>query len=271
MFLIRWLGIIVSLPFYWLGMAGAMFRLPPAVQLLRAAYFLSVDQAMGVTALSTMSGLLGPPAAWQQAQKWAQTRPGPDVVAYAGLAAVDQNDLATAKAYHVQSLALGRDSSGLQEMLEFFIIARGGDQKAIGELIARLSARRDLSTQVSKFLENFLLGHEMERGDYVAARNRANRLLAIEENPEVRVKLWALDLRQGDPAGAQRQLSRASLPPPRLLAMQALAMAQTGDRPATYELLNQLRQYDAQQADRIQAAIEAEAQRRQQSAQEAQL
>jgi len=165
--MVRAIAKLLCLPFYWAGQLASMFKQPVAVPLLKAAFGISGDGAVGRTALFAIRTFQGPEAARAQAAEWMRSRPRAEVAALAGMLAVDAGDAACAAEMLSRGRALGDEPLGLFELLEFILAA--GDGRTPGaatELARRLEARSDLSAQVSLMARKHLLWTALEGRDF---------------------------------------------------------------------------------------------------------
>ncbi|MDP7290406.1 MAG: hypothetical protein QGH94_20660, partial [Phycisphaerae bacterium] len=87
MFLIRFIRILLSLPFVWVGLLSGMFQLPISIPLLQAAWWISADGQMAVNALSTMVKHERTEEALACAMVWMEKQPSAELAAYAGVLA----------------------------------------------------------------------------------------------------------------------------------------------------------------------------------------
>ncbi|MDP6046265.1 MAG: hypothetical protein QGG25_11700 [Phycisphaerae bacterium] len=212
MFLIRFIRILLSLPFVWVGLLSGMFQLPISIPLLQAAWWISADGQMAVNALSTMVKHERTEEALACAMVWMEKQPSAELAAYAGvLATITQTpgpDIARDMLERAKQF--DKDKLGLVELLEFMIAQRFGPMGAAADCARRLESRNDLSPNVSDVIHSVLLWVDMLARRFDDVKQRAQFMLSIGESPPANLAMAALTRRDGDEIGALRHTDNAA-------------------------------------------------------------
>ena len=253
MFIVRWMGRLLSLPFLWLGRVAATFGLPVSVPLLTAAWRLGGSVTVGVMALARIRLHRGLSEAVTRSAAWANARPAAGILGFAGLLAVENGELTAAAAFLERARQSGRDPDGFVDFLEYSIVNQIGDVHAISELARRLEGRNDLPPLLAKAVREGLAHEAILDGRFDEARRRAERLLAIADDPHVEPILWALAKREGNQAVARMHLARVNLPEKLSLYYQVLGNLATGFLSEAKDQLSKLSQIDAGLARKAEA------------------
>lgn len=248
MFLIRWLRKILALPLQWLGQLAAWFKTGLDVPLLTAAWRVSGDGRIAKMALAAIYLQQGAEASLAYALVWMQQHPRPEIAAMAGLMALDQGQMDTARQMLQAAQHLDKDDEGLLELLEWQVAVRSDDDHAVRDLTHRLEARRDLPPSLRRMVLCSILWDAVMERQFTEAASRARYLLSIEEVPEAHMALWATALEQGDLKEAQSHLSAAQMTPARKLYYQVFGNAAVGFRGQAEALLDRLRQTEPDMA-----------------------
>jgi hypothetical protein len=248
MFLLRWTTGLMSLPFLWAGQLAKMLQLPLSVPLLKAAWLIGGDGEVALLALADIQQKDSPEAARAQAAEWMASRPRPEIAAFAGLLAVQANDLESACDLLARGLESGQDRSGMLEMLQVFIAQRTGDPGALLEVARRFESRHDLSPFVSKFVQEQLMFDAMSANRFDEAEQRARRLWSIEDNPAAAHALWVLARRRGEQVPFGRYFDRLTLPEGEKLYLHVMGLLVLGEWNDAAQLLVRLEAIDPQLA-----------------------
>ena len=255
MFVVRWVGRLLSLPFVWLGRVAATFGLPVSVPLLTAAWRLGGSVPVGVMALARirLHRSLGEAAAKSAA--WANARPAAGILGFAGLLALMNNDSTSAATFLARARLFPNDPDGWVDLLEYGIVVQSGDPQAVWELARRLEGRNDLPPFHAKDVRADLALMAMLNGQFDGARRRAERLIEIADNPHAELILWALAKRDGDLAIASAHLGRAKMPENSLLFHQVLGNLAAGFGSEALDQLCRLKEVDADLARKAEAYV----------------
>jgi len=255
MFLMRFIRMILSLPFLWTGRVAVMFQTPLSIPLLKTAWWISADGQVGVAALGAIAKLHEPAEAIGCALAWMQKLPRAEVAAYAGILAAEAGLGDIARNMHVACKQLPPDQLGLTELLEFTISQRFEPPGASADCARRLEARSDLSPTVSRMISMELLWDAMIAGRLDEVRRRATHVLAVGQAPAAHVAMAAVS---EDQTEASRHLGQAKLPPAELHYFSYLAARGTGNQAEADrqlflldELNSRLAEYTKRQVDVI--------------------
>jgi len=235
MFLIRWIRTLVSLPFKWAGQLAGILNTPLSAGLLRAAWRISEDGDTGRLALAAVGRYGSPEEMIATGLAWLGDCPRVEIAAFTGLTAMQTGDEATARAMFQRCGELGPDRLGFTELLEFTLAKRFDAFGAAVECARRLELRDDLSGAVSKMIGEELLWDAMLHGRLDEARRRAERTLAIEDDPSANIALAALS--GYDPGGSK-------LPPATETYYRFLAAVSIGAAAEAEELIQRLDHLD---------------------------
>jgi hypothetical protein len=256
MFLVRWIAALLSFPLVWAGRLLALLPRPWSVPLLKAAWSMAGDAEVAVAALRAIQQHLGPEAARAQALQWLVWRPQTEIAAWAGLMALQADDLPAARMFLSQAKLLGPDRGGLIELLEYCVASQSGDREATRELAQRFELRKDLALPVSRRVRVDLLWHALLRGRWEEAQRRADFLWSIDSDPVVAAALWALAQRNGEDRQTQKYLAAIQMPEPERLYYIALGRGAVGLREEARMTVLLLRNLDAALADRAQQYLD---------------
>lgn len=252
MFLIRWLRSLISLPILWIGQLLLNFNAAPAAPLLKTAWTVSGDTETGRLALMAVSRLESTSKAYALATEWLAQYPNGVFAGTAGLLALELDRLEEAQQLLQRGHELGSDRFGSLEWLEFLIAERTNTGV---EVARRLEQRRDLPPDLSCAVRISLMFDALMNGRFDEARQRAEALLDIENDPRAEAVLWALALRAGDAAGIREHDARIDLPAAHKCYYQFLGSLAVGAKVEAEKALNALRNYDAALAERAVAEI----------------
>lgn len=246
MFLIRAITVLLALPFLWIGRLLSSLRLPLGLPLLRTAWAVSGDGAIGRIALNQSRQQMGLGAARGLAERWIENRPRPEIAAYAGLMALEQRQPEAARRHLHRARQLGDDPAGMIELLELLLAAEEDDPQVLREVASGLAARRDLSPVVSKLVHSELLWDAMLAGRLDEARARATHILAVEDAPAAEIALWAIARRDRNALAADGHLRRAAkMHPDQRLYYMLLGALAIGSADEAGEMLTALRERNA--------------------------
>jgi hypothetical protein len=240
MFLIRFIRMLLSLPFLWGGQLTGMFQMPISISLLKAAWWISADGETGFKALVAISRYGSSIEAIGRAMSWIEKYPRVELAAYTGLLAAGEGmeDIARDMLWRCQQFP--PDKLGLTELLEFGIAQRFEPPGASVACARRLEDRDDLSATVSGMIHAELLWDDMLCKRFEASARRAEFMLAVGESPIAHVVLSALAKCHGDLVGISRHRDRAKLPPAELHYYSFLASVGIDDDEAAREHLASL-------------------------------
>jgi hypothetical protein len=256
-FLIRWIRMLLSLPFLWAGKLAIVLKLPMDMPLLKAAWYISGNGDTGRGALVAILRHQGPQAAMLQAQLWMQRNPKPEIAAFAGLLTLDAGDLELAKTYLQLGRQAGDEKDGLLDTLEYCIVGRTDGPDTVAQLARQFGTRSDLPADLSKRVLIELLWGDMFQSQWDAAADKAGRLLAVAETPVAQAALWALALRRGDHPAAQKHLAMVKLPTVLRSYYQCLGSAAIGNLQQARDFLAEVNQIDPSLAHRTEAYLRA--------------
>jgi len=242
MFLLRFIRMLLSLPFLWGGQLAGIFQMPVSIPLLRAAWWISADGQVGFKALTAITRHGGPPEAIGCAMAWMEKYPRVELAAYAGLLAAGEGLADISRDMLGLCGQFARDTLGLTELLEFTVAQRFEPFGASIDCARRLENRNDLSPTVSVRIHTELLWHAMLARRLDEARRRAEHMLCVGEAPVANVVLAALARHRGDERGAFDHMNQAAkLPPAELHYYCFLAANATGADEEAREHLASLR------------------------------
>jgi len=240
MFLIRWIRKLLSLPLEWAGLLANMFKQPFALPLFQAAYAVNGDGQTALAAVQVARARQGPEAAQAMSEHYLSKKVQPETAAIAGLLAIDRGDLPAAGVHLDQARSSGADRTGLVDMLALFAGLRNPDDAVSDAVALEMAARSDVLPIVSKTSRMHLLWRHLQNHDFDQARNCADRLLAVEDNPQAYAVLWAIERNAGRGRQAQSLLAKVKLPAPQRLYSQAMGLACIGDFPYAREIAAQI-------------------------------
>ncbi|OHB72782.1 MAG: hypothetical protein A2V70_12385 [Planctomycetes bacterium RBG_13_63_9] len=256
MFVWRGLMWCLSLPLLWLGRLAAMWNMPVSVPLLKGAWHLSGDANVAVVALSAIERHASREAAQAQAAAWLATRPSSQLVAYAGLLAVQAEQWEQAQILLARGLELGPDPAGLLELLEVSIPSSDGRDAATTELARRFELRKDLSPPVSKIIHTTLLWNAVFSGRFEEAQRRANWLWSIEDDPSAATTFWVLAKRRGSEDSLDEYLGRIRLTAPQRLFFEAMGLVAVNATDEAREVLAALSEFKPSLANIVRTTLE---------------
>ena len=250
MFLLRFIRMLLSLPFLWGGQLAGIFQMPISIPLLRAAWWISADGQVGFRALTAITRHGGPAEAIGCAMAWMEKYPRVELAAYAGLLAAGEGLADISRDMLGRCGHLARDKFGLTELLEFTVAERFEPFGASIDCARRLENRNDLAPTTSGIIHTELLWYAMLAGRLDEAQRRAEHMLSVGEAPIANVVLSALAKHHGNELGAARHMdSAAKLPPAELHYYSFLAANGTGADDEAREHLARLRDYNVSLAE----------------------
>jgi hypothetical protein len=252
MFMLRLLRMFLALPLFWLGQLLGMLKSTLCLPLLKAAWLIGRNESMGLVALVMIQKLESAQSAQNQAAAWLASDSCPGMAAFAGLLAVDANDLEEAARYRDLCLELGGDRQGLIEWLELNIVVKNNDDQAAENLLQRLQMRTDLSPIVSKWLLERSLIKTLLGRNLTEAEKHAKRLWSIEDNAWAATALWAINRQHGKSEDFQQYLKKIIINPEQVLFFKTAAMFVCGELEQARNSLESLRQTDATLANLLQ-------------------
>ena len=257
MFLIRFIRMLLSLPFLWGGQLAGILQMPLSIPLLKAAWWISADGQVGFKAIAAIAKHGGTPEAIGCAIAWITKYPRVELAAYAGLLAAGEGLADIARDMLTRCEQFAKDKLGLTEMLEFTIAKRFDPLGAAADCARRLEDRNDLSAAVSGSIHAELLWDAMLGGRLDEAQRRADFLLSVGAAPMAHVALAALAKYHGNEIGALRHMDQAKLPPAEMHYYRFLAACGTGADAEARELLAKLSDYDVSLAEYAAAQVGA--------------
>lgn len=233
---------LLALPLLLAGRLIALISPPSCVGLYKAAWAVSGDAQIAVLALQALHEHFGPETAAAAALAWMDDSPRPDIAAFAGLMALQQDDRDAAADWLARGQQAGRDARGSLELLAFLLATLAGPQAA-GPLARELAERRDLPPTLSQLVLTRLMWDDLTAGRCEDARRRALHLLAVQDDRDAACILWALETQRGDRRAAGEYLARAGRVSPELmLYFQIHAGAAVGSEDQARRLLAELQQ-----------------------------
>ncbi len=258
MFLIRWTRTLLSLPFLWVGQVMAMFNMAPAAYLLKTAWAISGSGEVALNTLIFLNKIGRGRAAREQADIWMARRPRVEIASFAGLLAIDDGDLETAKTCLRRCGDLGEDRTGMVDLLEFFVASRE-DNQTTRQTVNRLAKRNDLPPILTKLLLTELIWSGLLEGNFDEARQRAMHLLEVDDDPRSHLAMWAIERHEGNEQAAEAHLPPTmALPQADRLNFQCLGAHAIGQRDEARTYLTQLRQVDPDRASSVERLLCAE-------------
>ncbi|MHC4716366.1 MAG: hypothetical protein ACYS5V_05300 [Planctomycetota bacterium] len=254
--MIRLLRKLFALPFLWVGQLAGMFSPAVSSSALKAAWWISGDGHTGRLALIRLAQQYGHEAALSEALRWMQTRPRPEVAAFAGVLAGQAGRQDEARRLLEQGRQSGDDPRGMLELLEVMLACEGGDGERILQTSREMEARRDLPPDVSRMVLHQLLGNALAEGRFDEARQRARLLLEVADDMPAHVALWALARREGRTDRADGHLRRAfSADPAGCLYHQVLAALAIGEDEQARHCLAELEGHNSAMAQALRARV----------------
>lgn len=244
---------LVSLPVEWLAQGALMLNLPASVSLLSAAWRVGADEEVGRAALMAMMRFRGRAAARAEAERWLREAPAPVFAGFAGLLAMEDNDVPAAQAFLARGRELGDDPLGGLDWLDYAVAMASGGGAAVNE---RLDLRSDLPPDLARVVRTERMIGALVHREFDRARQGADRLLEVADDPTAEVVLWALARKDGASARAEAHLARATLPTAPRLYYQFLGCWAIGDSAETARLLEELRREDEALATKAVAALQ---------------
>jgi hypothetical protein len=175
-----------------------------------------------------------------------------ELSAYAGILAANAGLEEVARGMLAAAKQLPVDQLGLTELLEFSIAMRFDASPAAACDYARsLEARHDLSPTVSKMMHTELLWNEMITERLGQAKQRAEYILSVEDDPIANVVMAELARVDGNKVMAARHLEKAAkLPPAELHYYQFLAACGTGSEAQAAQQLAKINDHNSALAER---------------------
>ena len=251
MFLIRFIRMLLSLPFLWSGQLTGMLQTPISIPLLKAAWRISADGKTGFTALAAISKHGGPDEALACGMGWMETQPRVEIAAFTGVMAANTGLGDVARNMLAQCQRFAKDKLGLTELLEFLIAARFDESpNSTLDCARRLENRKDLSPTVSKMIYTELLWNEMLDGKLDEAERRAEHMLSVGDEPLASIAMSAISNHNGNARDAEKHMAQAAkLPPAELHYYCFLAACGTGDDEAAREHFAKLSDLNAALAE----------------------
>jgi hypothetical protein len=241
MFIVEWIRALLSLPILWLGQLALRFKQPASIALLDAAWAVGRDAEVGHTALAAIRQFKGRDEALAKARAWLEKHPRPHFAALAGLLSIESNKLDDAKAFLALGRELGDDPMGRLDWLEYAIAETSGNGIAAAR---QFEARKDLPPNLSKAVLQTLMCDDLLSGRFDEAKLRADRFLDVDDFAPAEMVLWALALRDGDEAAAQRHCDRIDMPPGPKSYLLFIGYLAIGRRTQAEEALAKLRAQD---------------------------
>jgi hypothetical protein len=255
MFLIRAATLLTSLPFFWIGQLLGLFKLPGCMPLLKAAWWISRNDRMGLLALRRIHQRESVASARRQAAEWLASDPRPGMACFAGLLALEAGDWDAAARLRDLCRELGGDSEGLIDWLDLRLMGLSNDDGATEETYRRLAARRDLSPLVSKVVLNYYLFLALVTKKWDEVERRAKHLWSIEESPMAATALWALNRHRGKPDNFHNYIKNLRLDPVQVYYHQGLGYSALEDWEQALQMVAALREGDAQLAASLQNTL----------------
>ena len=248
MALVGAIRILLALPLDLAGRLAGFVSPPLRAALYKAAWRVNGQGQTALRALQAVSADRGPGAARETAEVWMRRRPSPEIAAFAGLQALRQDDRRAAADWLARGRESGRDALGNMELLEFLVAMFAGPAEA-SRLANEFASRRDLPPTVSKLVLARLMWDDLFAGRPEGARQRALRLLAVDDDRDAACILWALDSQQGRGRAAEDHLRRAGpVATPWLLYVQIHACAALGLEDQVGQFLAELEGLDPEAA-----------------------
>lgn len=256
MFLIGLLRNLLALPFALLGKALAMLKLSPAVRLLELAYIISRNGETGRFAVATHVKYQGVREACLRGQALARRFPSAELAATVGIFASENGDQALFK--EMLDLAKSLDpalDNDMTLLLDTLMVIRDDSQATVVRL-TQLDSRDDLSPIISKLISPVLIATEFTTGQAGRARQRALRMLAIENSEFAEMALAAHAEIAGDAAATQYYSSRSKLSESSKLNLRICAMKGIKQFAQAQQVIEQLREIDPAMADMQQRLLD---------------
>jgi len=214
MFLIRWFRSVVSLPLRVLGWPLYYVYRPMGRELLMAVWPVTRSPASGVFALLQIVSTQGRVAAIQRGLDWAQRWPSSGLWSVVGLLAIDENQLDLARQCLQQAQLFPPDPEGRVDMLDYFLETRATPRGEFlpGEVLRRFTQRRDLSPTLGRLIEMNCLWQAVLQRDLSQARQRAEKILQIENMPSAHMAMGLVHAVNGESGASTRHFNQAIFP-----------------------------------------------------------
>jgi hypothetical protein len=251
--LLRRIAALAMLPFAWAGRLVVRLRGPLGPELLKAAWRIGRDDQTGFAALAGIRTLQGVPQAYAQAEAWGPRNSGPSVAAYAGMLAIELGRVEEARQW-LDTARGGTDLTGTVDMLALMVAGKSDDKDALRRVAVELSERHDLPPMASRLAWQEVMWGDLLAGRLEAAAGRARRIVAVEDDAQAGIVLWAWHQAHGRTRQAEAALRpAASLRDDLRLYYLSLACAATGRSVEAEEFLKQLRDCNDELAERTEA------------------
>lgn len=191
--LIRFVRQIVAMPLFILAVICEMFSKGSAARLYHHAWRIGHDEMTGLAVLSKSLPYLGPEVVRVMAMEMMGKHPSASIASYAGLLAYEAGDNAEAARLLEFAKSMEGDPQCLTELLEFQLAnAMAHNQEEVYDLAMTMSERRDLSVTTKRLALVHLIWIDMWRGHFDKARQRAEFILSIEDDPQMETILEAI-------------------------------------------------------------------------------
>ena len=252
MFLIRFVRKLFAAPLWILAAVASFFSPPLAAGLYRFIWLMTGDGRAGQLSLMKRVQAHAVELARLEGRVMMDKRPSGEIAAFAGMVEMDLGDVEQAESYLQAAQQAGGDREGLTELLQCRIVGgRDESGRQIDELISQLAERRDLSPLVSKFIIENLMWRNLFRRRFDEAQEMADRLLAVESNPQAEVVRGVLYQVAGMDPLAEGCFTRAAvMTSSERLYAHCLATAAVGWQDQAHQLLAELREQNEDLADR---------------------
>lgn len=208
--MIRLLRSLLALPFRLPGGLLLSLGMPIGFRLLRAAWWIGGDGGVAAILVNHILKTAGPDAALSAAENWMASRPRVEIAALAGLLCLQTERRDEARSHLDSGRQLGSDPDGSLDLLELLLAMHGDDDALAAELLARFEARNDLSATVRKLVINERMWQTLLTKDFGRAAQYADRLLAVADDPQASLAMWAIDQQAGRTDRARQHLAGAA-------------------------------------------------------------
>jgi len=248
---------LLALPVFLIAVLSGIFSRLLSARMYHLAWVIGHDEMMGLAVLAKSLPVVGPDLVRVMSAQMLEKHRSPSIAAYSGLLAMEAGDLEEAGRLMEMAKERKGDPQCLTELLEFQLAsARAENDEEIWNLSMEMSQRRDLSPTAKKLAMVCLIWTEMWRGQFDRARERAEFILSIEDDPQMETILEAIHVSNDQFEAAQVCARRASsAPPANRLYWQALACYAVGLRELGEESLLELEKYNVTTAQQARAQI----------------
>lgn len=252
MFLVRWIRTILSWPVTWAGQLLMMFKQPVCVGLLAKAYEIGGNPNTAAMALAATSHFQPIASAVSLASKWMRTKPHATVAAFGGLLSLQAGDEHSAKNFLQVAQKMAPEPTGTIDQLEICLTQTDRTGRESLELAKRFEQRNDLPPMAAVWTKRVRMFETLRQGDIERARQYAQYMTSINDDPEAELVMWAYYLQRGDQTGANIHLAQtAKMESDKRLHYQAVACKAIGQNDLARQYAEELREHNPSAADEL--------------------